>query len=180
LSVTVVRPGVIWGTGDITIIPRFAALLRRGMMVYSGGGQNLIALSHVRNLAAGVILAAQTATAGGQIYHVTDGEELTSRQALVSLAQAMGVAPPRLSVPYWVVYGIGTIMELAAKAIDRVEPPAITRYAVRLVSCHCRYNIEKARSDLGYVPLVTFRKGIAELALDPKLGFPHSRITKGV
>ena len=70
LSVTVVRPGVIWGNGDITIIPRFAALLRCGAMVYPGGGQNLIAMSHVRNLAAGAILAAQTAIAGGQIYHI--------------------------------------------------------------------------------------------------------------
>jgi len=180
LSVTVVRPGVIWGNGDITIIPRFAALLRCGVMVYPGGGQNLIAMSHVRNLAAGAILAAQTAIAGGQIYHITDGEELTARQALVSLAHAMGVPPPRLSVPYWVMYGIGMIMELAAKVMGRIEPPAITRYAVRLVSCHCRYKIAKACSDLGYVPLVNFLEGIAELALDPTLGFPHSRTTKGV
>ena len=180
LSVTVVRPGVIWGTGDITIIPRFAALLRRGVMVYPGGGQNLIAMSHVRNLATGAILAAQTATAGGQIYHITDGEELTARQALVSLAHAVGVPPPRLSVPYWVMYGIGAMMELAAKAMGRVEPPAITRYAVRLVSCHCRYNLDKASSGLGYVPLVNFRTGIVELARDFTPGFPHSRTTKGV
>lgn len=180
LSVTVVRPGVIWGPGDITIIPRFAALLRRGMMVYPSGGHNLIIMSQVRNLAAGVILAAKTATAGGQIYHITDGEELTARQALVGLANAMGVAPPRLSVPYCAVYGVGTIMELAAKAMCRVEPPVITRYAVRLVSCHCRYKIDKARHDLGYVPLVSFRTGIAELALDPALGFPHLLTNKGV
>ena len=179
LSVTVVRPGVIWGNGDITIIPRFAALLRRGMMVYSGGGHNIIAMSHVRNLAVGTILAAQTATTGGQIYHITDGEELTARQALVSLAHSMDVPPPRLSMPYLVLYGIGTIMELAAKAMCRVEPPVITRYAVRLVSCHCRYNVDKARHDLGYAPLVSFREGIAELAFDPTFGYPHSRTTKG-
>lgn len=180
LSVTVVRPGVIWGPGDITIIPRFAALLRRGMMIYPGGGHNLIAMSHVRNLAAGVILAAQTATARGQIYHITDDEDLTARQALVGLANAMGVSPPLLSVPYWVVYSIGAIMELAAKALCRVKPPSITRYAVRLVSCHCRYKIDKASHDLGYVPLVSFRTGIDQLSLDPALGFPHSRTTKGV
>lgn len=171
LRVTVVRPGVIWGPGDITIIPRFAALLRRRVMVYPGGGHNLIAMSHVCNLAAGAILAAQTATAGGQIYHITDGEELTARQAIVDLAHAMGVPPPRLSVPYWAVYGIGTIMELTAKSMGSVEPPAITRYAVRLVSCHCRYNLDKARHDLGYVPLVSFKTGIAELALDPTFSF---------
>ncbi len=180
LSVTVVRPGVIWGTGDINIIPRFAALLRRGVMVYPGGGQNIIAMSHVRNLAAGAILVAQTAIAGGQIYHITDGEDLTARQALDSLAHAMGVPPPRLSVPYWVMYGIGAIMEMVGKAMDRVEPPAITRYAVRLVSCHCRYNLDKARFDLGYVPLVNFRDGITELALDFKPGFPHSQTSKGL
>lgn len=179
LSVTVLRPGVIWGTGDITIIPRIAALLRRGVMVYPGGGHNLIAMTHVRNLAGGAILAARTAEAGGQIYHITDGEALTARQALVGLAHAVGVTPPRLSVPYRVMYGIGAIMELAAKVMGRVEPPAVTRYAVRLLSCHCRYNLDKARSRLGYVPLVNFREGIAELAPDFAADFQRSQTGKG-
>jgi nucleoside-diphosphate-sugar epimerase len=170
LAVTVVRPGVIWGPGDTTIIPRFAALLRRGVMIYTSGGRNLIGLSHVDNLAAGVLLAAETPAAAGEVYHVTDGEELTARQAIGELAHAMGTPAPWLSLPYSVVYGLAALLELPARALRQERPPAMTRYGVRLVSCHCHYDLAKARRDLGYAPAVSFRQGIAELAHDPALG----------
>jgi nucleoside-diphosphate-sugar epimerase len=32
LATTIVRPGVIWGPGDITIVPRLVDLLRRQMI----------------------------------------------------------------------------------------------------------------------------------------------------
>jgi len=34
---------------------------------------------------------------------------------------------------------------------------------VRLVACDCRYDLGKARRELGYRPLVSFRDGIAGL-----------------
>lgn len=147
LAVTIVRPGVIWGPGDVTIIPRFAALLRRGVMVYTGGGKNLIALSHVENLTQGVLLAAETPAAAGQIYHITDGAELTARDALIALASAMGVPAPHLSLPFWAIYGAAVTLELAAKVLGRKSPPPLTRFGVRLASCHCRYDLSKARRD---------------------------------
>jgi 2-alkyl-3-oxoalkanoate reductase len=170
LQVTVVRPGVIWGPGDTTIIPRFARLLRRGLMVHAGSGSNLIALSHVANLAEGVRLAAESPAAAGQLYHLTDGEELTAREALRELARALGTPPPRLALPRWAVYGLAGALELASWALGRKGPPAMTRYGVRLVSSHCRYDLAKARRELGYQPGVGFRQGIAELAQDPTLG----------
>lgn len=45
----------------------------------------------------------------------------------------------------------------------------MTRYGVRLVSSDCRYDLAKARRELGYAPLVTFREGVRELARDPAL-----------
>jgi nucleoside-diphosphate-sugar epimerase len=170
LTVTVVRPGVIWGPGDTTIIPRFAALLRRGVFVLTDGGQNLIGMSHVANLAAGAMLAAEIPAAAGQVYHLTDGEELTARDAVTALAAAIGTPPPRLSLPFWAVLGAAGVLEVAAKVAGSRQPPAMTRYGVRLVSCHCRYDLAKARRELGYAPRIGFRQGIAELARDPTLG----------
>jgi len=165
LSTTVIRCGVIWGPGDITILPRIAALLRRRALPWIDHGRNLIGLSHVENLSRGCILAAESPVAGGQVYHLTDGEEITARQAIEAIAGAMGAPPPRVSLPFWAVYGTAALVEAAARLAGRQTPPPVTRYAVRLVACDCRYDIGKARRELGYRPLVTFREGIAGLDL---------------
>ena len=165
LATTVVRPGVIWGPGDITIVPRLADLLRRRQMLLIDGGRNLLGLSHIESLARGLVRAAELPGAAGQVYHLTDGEEITAREAVDALAEVMGVPRARLSLPYGVVYGIAALIEGAALLAGSATPPRMTRYGVRLVACHCRYDIAKARRELGYRPAVTFREGIRHLAL---------------
>lgn len=165
LATTVIRSGVIWGPGDITILPRIAALIRRKALPWIDHGRNLIGLSHVDNLSRGCILAAESPMAGGEVYHLTDGEEITARQAIIAIAEAMGAPPPRISLPFRAVYGAAALVEAAARLTGRETPPPVTRYAVRLVASDCRYDIGKARRELGYRPLVTFREGIAGLDL---------------
>lgn len=163
LATTMIRPGVIWGAGDTTIMPRIVALMRRELMPCLGRGNNLLGLSHVDNLALGCILAAESEAAAGQIYHVTDGELITLRQALDAIADTYHVARPRLHIPVWTLQTIAALVELAARLRGRSQPPVITRYGVRLLACHCHYDIGKARRELGYASQVTFAEGIAKL-----------------
>lgn len=164
LATTVVRPGAIWGRGDVLIVPRIVRLMRRGLMPVIGDGRNVLGLSHINNLVDGIILAGRTPRAAGQVYHLTDGEEVTAAEALAQIAGAYGLQPPRTHVPYWAVYSLATALEAAARATARAQAPAITRYGVRLVACDCRYDISKARGQLGYQPQVSFRAGVRELA----------------
>ena len=85
-----IRPGVIWGPGDTTIVPRLAALLRRGRLVFIGRGANQLGLSHVENLSQGLILAALAPAAAGQTYHLTDGEEITARDRVLRARRCPG------------------------------------------------------------------------------------------
>ncbi len=163
LETVVVRPGVIWGPGDTTFLPRFAALLRRGRMVLVGGGRNRIGLSHVENLAQGMLLAARVPAAAGQVYHLTDGEEITAAEAFRLLAEALELPLPSLSLPFPAAYAAALLMEAWARLRRRDSPPAFTRYGVRLVACDNRYDIGKARRELNYRPAMTFRQGVAAL-----------------
>jgi nucleoside-diphosphate-sugar epimerase len=163
LETVVVRCGVIWGPHEPTILPRIVALLRRGRMVYPGGGGNLLGMTYVDNLVAGVLLAASVPAAAGRLYHVTDGEDVTCRELLDALAAELGLAPPRRSVPFGVVYAAAWLLELVARAVRSATPPPITRYGARLVACDCRYDISRARRELGYEPVVPFAEGIARL-----------------
>jgi nucleoside-diphosphate-sugar epimerase len=163
LETVVVRPGVIWGPGDTTFLPRFAALLRRGRMVLVDGGRNRVALSHVENLVQGMLLAAVVPAAAGQVYQLTDGEEITAAEAFRLLAAALGVPPPRRSLPFSVACAGAYLLEAWARLRRQTDPPAFTRYGVRLVACDNRYDIGKARRELGYRPAITFRQGFAAL-----------------
>lgn len=170
LETVVIRPGVIWGPGDATIVPRLAALLRRGRLVFIGRGANHLGLSHVENLSQGLILAALAPAAAGQTYHLTDGEEITARAAFCALAAVQGVAPPRFALPFPAAYALAAMMEWKSRTRGAVVPPALTRYGVRLVACDCRYDNRKAQNELGYRPALTFRQGIASLV--PPAGEP--------
>ncbi len=163
LSTTVVRPGAIWGPGDPNVIPRIVRLLRRGAMPYVGGGRNLLGLSYVDNLVLGLVLAAETEAAAGQLYHVTDGEEITAHEAIDAIADALRVGRPRVSLPYWAVLGAAALIEGTASVLRLSRPPPLTRYGARFVSCHARYDLGKARRELGYEPVVTFRQGVERL-----------------
>ena len=129
LETVVVRCGLIWGPGEPTILPRILALLRRGRMVYPGGGRNHLGLAYVDNLVAGVILAATAPAAAGRLYHVTDGEEVTCREVLDAIAGALGVPPPRRSVPFPVVYAVAALLEAARES--RAQRHAAADHPVR-------------------------------------------------
>lgn len=162
LETVVVRPGVIWGPRDHTILPRILDLLRRGRMPYLGGGHNVVAMSHMESLSRALAAAAELPGAAGGLFHVTDGEEHTAREVIDALAAALDVPPPRVSLPVWGALALAGGLELGARVLGRREPPPLTRYGVRLVSCHARWNIDKARRELGYVPATTFLGGVEE------------------
>jgi len=165
LETTVVRPGAIWGPGDPNVLPRVLALLRRGTMPVIDRGDNVLGLSHVDNLAPGIVLAAGAPAAAGRLYHLTDGEEVTALQALTMLAAALRVPPPRRSVPYGAIYAVAALVEGLARLFRRSSAPPLSRYGVRFVACHCRYDISRARRELGYAPRITFVDGVRGLRL---------------
>jgi nucleoside-diphosphate-sugar epimerase len=132
-------------------------------MPYVDGGRNLLGLSHVDNLVPGLVLAAEAPAAEGELYHLTDDEEVTAREAIDAIADALGVPTPRVSMPRWAVLGFAALVEASARALGRTDPPPLTRYGARFVSCHARYDLGKARRELGYEPAVSFREGVAGL-----------------
>ena len=166
LDITIIRPGVIWGRGEETILPRIAALMKRRRLVYIGRADNFLALSHVDNLCRGIIQAARTPGAAGKIYHLIDDEEITARGAVEAVAGIMNIPPPRIALPYPLVYGAALLSEGFYRLAHADNPPALTRYGVRLLACSSRYDCGRARRDFDYSPAITFETGLAEMNLE--------------
>jgi nucleoside-diphosphate-sugar epimerase len=142
LETVVVRPRFVWGTGDTVLLPAMVAAVRAGRFAWIGGGRHLTATVHVDNVVEGLLLGASRGQAG-RVYFVTDGDPVVFREFVTELLALVG--------------------ETAWRALPLPGEPPLTRFTLWVSSQECTIDISRARSELGYAPLVTRESGLAQL-----------------
>jgi nucleoside-diphosphate-sugar epimerase len=162
LATVVVRPRFVWGRDDSTLLPRFVEGARRGQLAWFGGGRYLTSTTHVANVAAGLIAAAERGR-GGEIYFVTDGEPVVFREFVTALLATQGVPAPTRSVPLPVVRAVAAAMQGWAQLTRARREPLLTPAALALVGQEMTVSDAKARRELGYAPVLSVAEGLAEL-----------------
>jgi nucleoside-diphosphate-sugar epimerase len=161
-SLVIVRPPAVYGPRDRAFALLFK-LARRGIVPLPGGSRQLLSLVHARDLAEGIVLAAERGQ-GGRRYYVAGGPPVTSGQLVETVGQALGKKPLRLDVP--------SVMLVAAVAVAEVisgitgRPARITRDRLSdLVERDWTLDDTRARTELGYAPRIPLEAGIEETAL---------------
>lgn len=164
LETVIIRPRLIWGPGDTSLLPQIVATVRAGAFAWMDGGRYLSSTCHVDNVVEGALLAAERGTPGA-IYFLTDGPPTELRGFLSALIASQGLAVPTRSVPHWVAAAGAR----AAEAFARLTggKPALSRTAVGLLGHEVTVDDAKARRELGYVGHVSREQGLAALARAP-------------
>lgn len=164
LETVVVRPRLIWGAGDTTIMPSVRAAAQSGRWAWIGGGAHRTSTTHVDNVVEGLWLGATRGTPG-RVYFVTDGEPVVFREFFTRLLATQGVDLPDKNVPWAVAAAVAVAGESVWRAlrIGPRHPPPLTRLAYWLASQECTIDISRARSELGYAPVMTIDDGMEEL-----------------
>ncbi|PIQ26943.1 NAD-dependent epimerase [bacterium (Candidatus Blackallbacteria) CG17_big_fil_post_rev_8_21_14_2_50_48_46] len=162
LAAIIVRPRFIWGKGDTTLLPKLAEAARTGSWLWFDGGKHQMSTCHVRNVSQGVILAACHGR-GGQIYFLTDGDQVNFRNFVTALIRTQGVEPGNKVAPIWLADAIAATSEMVWKILGLKGEPPITKTAVNLFFKEVTINDSKARNELGYVPVISVEAGLAEL-----------------
>jgi nucleoside-diphosphate-sugar epimerase len=157
-----VRPRFVWGADDTTLLPNILAMVEAGRFSWVDGGTHLTAITHVDNVAEGLVLAAERGRPG-EIYFVTDGEPVVFREFLSELISAKGAEPPTRSVPGWIAKLAAPAAEAAWRVLPLKGEPPVTRFAYWVSAQECTIDITKARNELGYAPVVSKEQGLAEL-----------------
>ena len=160
LPVTVVRPLNIYGPRSTTFVLEIAELLKNGKMVHIGKGHKSAGLVYVTNVVDVILLAAENDISNGRAYHASDGSNVTWPQYVNGLADIIGAAHPKISLPYRPAYFIGWLMENIYGALAVKSRPLLTRMAVELVGTDQGFSIEKAQKELNYTPKVDFENGM--------------------
>jgi nucleoside-diphosphate-sugar epimerase len=118
--------------------------------------------SHVDNVVECLILAAEKGR-GGEAYHVTDGDPGTLKDVLRDLLATRGVAPIERSAPFGVAWRMAAVMEGIWRLFRLRSKPPVTRQTLRMIGQDFTLDATKARRELGYRPVVTWREGIARM-----------------
>lgn len=159
----VLRPRFVWGVGDTTLLPAMVETVESGQFAWIGGGRNVTDTTHVDNVVEGLVLAAERGRAG-EAYFVTDGEPVVFREFVTELLRTQGVEPPDRSLPAWTAAPLARVAETAWKLLPLPGEPPMTAFRSWLLTQECTIEIGKARSELGYEPVVSQAEGLAALS----------------
>jgi nucleoside-diphosphate-sugar epimerase len=158
----VVRPRFVWGKGDTTLLPGMVETVDAGKWAWVGGGRNVTDTTHVDNVVEGLSLAAEKGRPG-EAYFVTDDEPVVFREFVTALLQTQGVEPPDRNLPAWTAAPMARVCETAWKLLPLKGDPPMTTFRSWLLTQECTIDISKARTELGYTPIVTHAQGLADL-----------------
>jgi nucleoside-diphosphate-sugar epimerase len=161
-ATVVVRPRLVWGHGDTTIMPGLMKAVEAGRFAWIGGGRHRTSTTHVDNVIHGLVLGAEKGSPGG-VYFVTDGEPVVFRDFITELLGTQGVEMPDRNMPAGVAGAAAAASEGVWRALRLKSDPPVTRLAVWLSSQECTIDISHARSELGYEPQRTIPEGMDEL-----------------
>lgn len=158
----VLRPVLIWGPGDQTILPELVTMARKGQYVWLDRGRHLVSPTHISNLVHGIELALDHG-GPGEIYFITDGEHVSMKDFLTRYAATAGVSLPDRSIPGWAARAVAPFLEGIWKTFRLRGKPPVTRLAAALLSREITIDTNKAERDLGYEPVVTIEEGLADM-----------------
>lgn len=165
LSTVVVRPRLVWGPGDRTLLPGLVRAARSGRLRWIDGGRHRTSTTYVRNVAEAVLAAAERGR-GGHAYFVTDGPPVVFREFAGALLATQGAPVPDGSVPGWAANALASVTGAGWRALSLSGEPPIDRATVRLLGETCTLRDDKARRELGYEGAVGRAGGLAELRSD--------------
>jgi nucleoside-diphosphate-sugar epimerase len=158
----ILRPSWIYGRRDSVSIPRAVEKLRRRTARVIGRGDNLLNLVNARDVARGIVLAAESPHAVGQVYHLCSPGEITQREFLEFLVQRLNLPQPRRRVRFRVAWAAATILEAVYRMAGLKNPPPFTRRILSMISRPTRFSIAKAERELDWRPEIPVREGLEE------------------
>jgi dihydroflavonol-4-reductase len=157
VQVTIARPSGIYGPGDRRLLKLFRGVARRRFVVL-GSGDIFYHLTYIDDLVEGLRLCGETPPAANRTYILAGGEVTTLNDLIALIAAEARVPQPRWKLPVWPFWLAGAVCEAVCVPL-RLEPP-LHRRRVDFFTKSRAFDINRARTEIGYTPRVGLREGI--------------------
>ena len=126
-----------------------------------GRGDNLLNLVNARDIARGIVLAAESPAAVGKAYHLCSPGEISQREFFDFLAEHLELPRPHRQVRFRVAWSAAAILEFLYRTAGTKNPPPVTRRALLMISRPTLFSTAKAERELGWRPEIPVRDGLA-------------------
>jgi nucleoside-diphosphate-sugar epimerase len=164
LEAVILRPATVYGPGSTDVIGEIARAIQGRHMLLVDRGRAIAGLCYVENLVDAALLALRHEAAPGHAFNVSDGLDVTWRQFTDELADGLGCARVRWSLPYWLASSVGFSLEHAYRIVRRTTglsaPPLLSRQAVQVLGKNQDFSNRKARETLGWEPRIDYATGL--------------------
>jgi nucleoside-diphosphate-sugar epimerase len=159
----ILRPSWIYGRRDFVSLPRVIEALRTRKIKLIGSGENMLNLVNARDVARGIVLAANSPQARGKAYHLCNRGEITQREFFALLANRLDLPPVKRRVPFKIAWMAARMLEFIYRTAGAKSPPPVTRRALLLLSRPTRFSIDKAERELSWRPEIPVREGLEDV-----------------
>jgi nucleoside-diphosphate-sugar epimerase len=154
---TIVRPGDVYGPRSRVWATIPAELIRARRFSLPGGGRGIHSPVYIDNLVDGVVMAAESPAANGQIFTLSDGIGVPYREFFAPYAELVGRRLITTPTPVALAFASVARQALRFAPGDNEVNRASARYLLRTGT----YSIRKAREVLGWEPRVGLQEGLA-------------------
>ena len=157
--VVVARPAWVYGPR----CPRTAKLfrmIRKGRFFFFGAGGNFRHPIYISDAVRGFAQCAESDLAPGAVYILAGSRPVTTKELADAIAETMGVRAPRLQFPMLLGRLAGRILEGLFTPLGK-SPPFSSR-SMDFYTKNNAYDIQKARQDFQFDPVVDLRTGLAQ------------------
>lgn len=169
LSTCAIRPAAIYGPAEMRHFPRLLDTMHKGMLKFTiGDPHDLVDWVYIDNLVYGHLLAAyklKSAPSGvaGEAFAISDHDAMNNWEFMKPLFTELGYWYPTIRIPTVLAFYFAYFLEILHMYLSpymRFEP-FLARAEVVKVGVEHYFNPEKARTKLGYEPVLKSKEGMA-------------------
>ena len=161
LPVSVARPGLVYGPGDLHLLGFFQSINKGIFRVIDGGKAKLHPI-YIDDMIAAFLLCAEHPAAVGRCYNIAGERPVTIRELAETIAGALGKQLPRGSIPLWLANLASDVFAVIPGFQGERAP--LTRSRVAFLTNSRVYDCRRVQQEPGFQATIPLDKGIKQTA----------------
>jgi nucleoside-diphosphate-sugar epimerase len=162
LPVTVARPSMAYGPGDLHLLGWFRSI-KKGYFRIVGDGENFLHPIYINDVVEGLVKCAYTPGTAGKIYHLVGERPVSIREFASRIACALECNIQKPSLPVPLAIGIASILESISIIPSNRLP--LTRSRIKYMIENRVYSGTRAKNELDFEPMVDLDTGLQRTVL---------------